>query len=208
MSRLKTFLVIISLFALQTSTLGIAMAQDSLPQLRTSTVKQNASVFVNGQPLSTQTLSQFTARGIRIPPGRYWYDAKTGAWGLEGQGVQGLLPAGLRVGGTLKANASNGRTGIFINGRQLAYSDVAALRGMGVNPPAGRYWCRADGACGREGSQQVLINLRQGKQKNSIISGKGSHGPNSVHNIDGNSGGCFPQAGGKILCFDSQIGTY
>ena len=150
---------------------GFAMAQNGLPRLRTPCGK-STGVVVNGKTLSAQILGRFRAHGTEIPPGRYWYDAKTGAWGTQGQGTQGFLQAGLRLGGKLKANASNGQSVIFINGRRLPYSDVQALRRMGVNAPAGKYWCRANGDCGRQGSHEVLVNLRQAQQKNSVTYSK------------------------------------
>ena len=57
---------------------------------------------------------------VRVLDGAYWYDKECGAWGLEGGPTQGFVPAGLKVGGAMRADASGaGRTGVFVNGREL-----------------------------------------------------------------------------------------
>jgi hypothetical protein len=87
---------------------------------------------------------------VPIRPGRYWYDPVSGAWGQEGGPAAGQIHPGLRLGGPLRADASNGRTGVFVNGRQLHALDVAALqRCVPVVP--GRYWVLANGVGGHEG---------------------------------------------------------
>ena len=208
MIRSSKHLTLSCLFTLLVSHVGIALAEDFDPATLPAVQMTAGKTVVNGHALSAQTLRQFAVRGMNIPAGQYWYDALTGAWGRMGHGVEGVLPAGLPIKGKLRPDASRGRTGVFINGRQLAASDVTALSRMGVRAPAGRYWCRADGACGRVGSGQVLINLKQATQQEFKINGRGIHGPNSVYSVDGATGGCFSQPGGKTLCFDSQMGTY
>jgi len=88
---------------------------------------------------------------VRIPPARYWYDRVSGAWGLEGGPAQGQVQAGMQVGGPLRADASKGNTGVFVNGRQLHALDVAALRRCTRVIP-GRYWVLASGVGGYEGA--------------------------------------------------------
>jgi len=57
----------------------------------------------------------------------------------------------------LKVNASRGRTGVFINGRELHLLDVRALQQITMVIP-GRYWCDAMGNIGFEGGPP-LANL-------------------------------------------------
>lgn len=110
------------------------------------------TVVVNAETLSPQVLDDFVTRfGQRPPPGRYWYDRMTGAWGHEGHGTAGFMPAGLQLGGALRADASAGRTGVFINGRELADSDVAGLWSIGIPAQRGRWWVDAWGNAGPEG---------------------------------------------------------
>jgi hypothetical protein len=63
----------------------------------------------------------------------------------------------LDLGGPLKAKASNGTTGVFINGRELHVVDVLRLQQITRVIP-GRYWCDAYGNIGFEGGP-VLVNL-------------------------------------------------
>lgn len=119
-----------------------------------------AAVIVNGTELSDTEVEMHASQlGHRIPEGRYWYDRMTGAWGREGQGTAGFTVIGLNLGGPLRADASHGRTGVYINGRQLADSDVAAFVGMGIPVYPGRYWVDAFGNGGFEGGP-ATFNLR------------------------------------------------
>lgn len=95
----------------------------------------------------------------RLQDGRYWYDSRSGAWGVEGGPALGIVVAGLNVGGPLRADASNGNTGVFINGRELHQLDVMVLRQLGPVLP-GRYWVDAFGNCGFEGGP-AFVNLIQ-----------------------------------------------
>ena len=90
--------------------------------------------------------------------GRYWYDRKCGAWGIEGGPALGILLPNLNLGGSLKANASNGNTGVYINGRQLHRVDLMALQSLTGPIARGRYWVDAMGNAGLEG-QRAIVNL-------------------------------------------------
>lgn len=108
-------------------------------------------VVVNGVRLDTGTKDALeTAYGVRVPPARYWYDPVSGVWGLEGGPAQGQIHPGLRLGGPLRADASNGDTGVFVNGRQLHRLEVAALQRC-TPVYRGRYWIIANGIGGVEG---------------------------------------------------------
>ncbi|MFO1198348.1 MAG: hypothetical protein U1E86_15385 [Burkholderiaceae bacterium] len=124
-----------------------ALAAAALPFLAAAAP---AEVTVNGTVLDARTL-QALEKGYqsRVPPGRYWYDAVSGAWGLEGGPAAGQILPGLPLGGPLRADASRGRTGVFVNGRELHSLDVAALRRC-VQVVPGRYWVQANGVGGYE----------------------------------------------------------
>jgi len=115
----------------------------------------------------------------QIRDGAYWYDTKTGAWGLEGGPTAGLIPAGLSLGGPLLPDASNGNTGVFINGRELHALDVMALQQLGP-VYRGRYWMDAMGNVGFEGGPP-LLNLYVLAQQRAGKTGKA----NSVYTKDG-----------------------
>jgi hypothetical protein len=94
---------------------------------------------------------------VRIPDGAYWYDRMCGAWGYEGGPQVGIAVAGIDVGGALRADSSNGDTGVFINGRELHRNDVLALMQLGP-VYRGRWWVDALGNCGPEGGP-AWVNL-------------------------------------------------
>ena len=107
-------------------------------------------IVVNGTPLAAAQVAALEQRyRVRIRPGAYWYDRATGAWGVQGGPVAGVIAAGLALGGPLRSNASNGTSGIFINGRQLHALDVARLMTF-MRPLPGRYWMDAAGNFGYE----------------------------------------------------------
>jgi hypothetical protein len=118
---------------------------------------QSVRVVVNGVELTAQQLKRLAS--IAGPPrsGRYWYDARSGGWGIEGGPVLGQLPPALPFGGPLRAQASRGTSGVFVNGRQLTRTEVAQLRRLGPVYPR-RYWLDANGNFGFEGGP-ALGNL-------------------------------------------------
>lgn len=66
----------------------------------------------------------------------------------------------MNIGGPLQPNASNGNTGVFINGRQLHMMDtIAFLQHTGRPAIPGRWWVDAMGNCGMEGNPIPLMNL-------------------------------------------------
>jgi len=117
-------------------------------------------VTINRVTIPADTLALLQqAYHTAIPPGHYWYDKVSGAWGLEGGPTVGFTMAGLPLGGPLPANISNGTTGVFINGRQLPAQDLMGLQQL-VGPVApGRYWVDAQGYAGPEGGP-AIVNLR------------------------------------------------
>jgi hypothetical protein len=116
----------------------------------------SADVVVNAVPLDEATRQQIErAYGVPIKPGRYWYDAATGVWGLEGGPSAGRIAPGLRLGGALRADASGGNTGIFVNGRELHQLDVLAVSRC-VQTLPGRYWVAQNGIGGYEGGPPLF----------------------------------------------------
>ena len=116
-------------------------------------------VIVNDVRLPASVLQTLEAQyRVRIQEGVYWYDPACGAWGFAGSPTMGFLPAGLHLGGPLKANASGGTTPVFINGRQLPVRDILALRQLVGTVLPGRYWLDAQGNVGVEG-RPAFMNL-------------------------------------------------
>ncbi|MEM6992998.1 MAG: hypothetical protein AAF721_20975 [Myxococcota bacterium] len=141
-------------------------AGDAAPEVAARGTDPEAPVvIVNGETLGADTLASLSAAGIVPAAGRYWYDPACGAWGFAGFGTAGWLPAGLALGGPLSPTASGGDTGVFVNGRQLPATDVAALQRLGPVAP-GRYWLDALGNWGVQGgaAQGNLVAAAQQQQ--------------------------------------------
>jgi hypothetical protein len=115
-------------------------------------------VVVNRVALPAETVRALE-RAYRVPiaPGRYWYDALSGAWGIEGAPISGQMMPGLRLGGPLRADASRGNTRVFINGRELTVTEVAGLQqACRTAVYRGRYWVNAQGIGGIEGGPPIF----------------------------------------------------
>lgn len=155
-----------------------------------STAAAQREVVVNQVRLSEQTLTAMEQRwNVKIQGGRYWYDAMSGAWGMEGGPTSGWIMPGLNL-GRLHADASNGQTGVFVNGRELHSADVAALSQF-VQVQRGRWWVDARGNFGAEFGP-MLGNLwamarQSGKQPGKAWSVYANGGNNFV---GGDENGC------------------
>ncbi len=114
-------------------------------------------VVINGVRLSEDQLRQLEQRfKLRIADGAYWYDQVSGAWGMQGGPTIGFTQPHLELGGTLQRDASNGNTGVIINGRELHQQDVMALRQLTPYVIPGRYWVDARGIGGYEGGPPIF----------------------------------------------------
>jgi hypothetical protein len=163
------------LFVLLSCTAGLASADE---------------VVINDVRLDEATRNALeTAYGVRIPPARYWYDPISGVWGLEGGPGLGQIHPGLRLGGPLRANASNGDTGVFVNGRQLHRLEVAALQRCTAVIP-GRYWVAANGVGGYEGGPPTF-NL-------AVLCGNAGGGGSSTQ--------CEDYGNGQFNCSNPRTG--
>lgn len=124
-------------------------------------------VIVNAVPLSAESLRQLQRiYPVPIKPGRYWYDGVSGAWGWEGEPIAGQMAPGLKLGGPIRADASRGTSGIFINGRQITMSERAYLeRTCQTRTVPGRYWVNARGVGGFENEPAWFDLSRCGRQQ-------------------------------------------
>lgn len=116
-------------------------------------------VYVNGAKLLPEELALLQGCPCppsRLRPGFYWYDKVSGFWGKEGHKPHCIISPNLNVGGTLDQKASNGSTGIMINGREITKSELQMLKLAGVQC-AGKphFWVNADGSYQEEGQKTV-----------------------------------------------------
>jgi hypothetical protein len=108
-------------------------------------------VLVNGKQLRDDQIAMLEQRyNSQLPDGSYWYDKMCGAWGMQGGPVLCTIDPNLDLGGPLQADASNGNTGVFINGRELHYLDTALLQRVVPMILPGRWWLDVYGNFGNE----------------------------------------------------------
>ena len=135
------------------------LLEQSAPQTPTAQAASSSSrpVIINGVSLTDEQLRQLEQRfRLRIASGSYWYDQVSGAWGMQNGPTIGFTQPHLELGGPLQRDASNGNTGVFINGRELHQQDVMALRQLTPYVIPGRYWVDARGIGGYEGGPPVF----------------------------------------------------
>lgn len=125
-------------------------------------------VIINSIKLSQEMIAELErGYGIRPRPGNYWYDKRSGLYGVVGFPAFGFMRAGHDY-GKLERNASNGNTGVFVNGRELPQSEWAVwsqLLGYMIQP--GKYWLDHNGNAGYEGNPIPTENLYMAAQRNS-----------------------------------------
>ena len=129
---------------------------------RTMPADEGAILRVNGVVIEAERVRRFEQESrMQLPRGDFWYDKVSGAWGIDGGPTLGFTLPGMDLGGPLKADASRGNTGVFINGRQLHMQDVMGLQSLGVPVQQGRWWVDYQGNFGIEGSPMAIGNLFQ-----------------------------------------------
>lgn len=152
-------------------------------------------VSINNKKLTADEVAQLTRAVGPVPPGRYWYDSRSGLWGRWGQGAAGRLQPGVPA-APMPADCSNGRTGVFVNGRQITQQELMFLTKLVGSLPPGRYFIDANGGAGREGgppqvnlfmvarqTQQGLIQKRPSTGGSTIVGGGSVDiwNPNGTH---------------------------
>jgi hypothetical protein len=114
-------------------------------------------VTVNRVVLALETVAALeTHYRTRLLRGDFWYDAVSGLWGVWGGPPLGVIEAGLALGGPLPPDASGGRSGVFVNGRELHDLEVLALWQRFGQVVPGRYWMDARGVGGVEGGPALF----------------------------------------------------
>ena len=95
-----------------------------------------------------------------VQPGRYRYDPTSGLYGYWGREAVCYIRTGHGY-GNVPPNASNGNTGIFLNGRHINATEIVqwqALFRLAIQP--GRYWLDGNtGNVGVEGNPQPTGNV-------------------------------------------------
>jgi hypothetical protein len=138
----------------------------------------SGELVINGLPLSPEQQAQLEATyGVAPRPGRYWYDTRSGLYGAVGYQAFGFMFPGHEF-GALDRDASQGNSGVFVNGRELPESEWLIWSYMlGTPIQLGAYWLDGQGNAGYEGSSIPLVNLYVAAQQNAY-SGQGGSGDN------------------------------
>ncbi len=121
---------------------------------------QGTGVFINERELTPAQVQEMV-QTYRYPPprGRFWYDSRSGLYGLWGREAAGFIHPGHDF-GPLPANASGGNTGVFINGRELNMTEAYYCQQIFGAVYQGRWWLdAATGNLGMEGSPVPIANL-------------------------------------------------
>lgn len=152
-------------FARSAGSAAQAVIQGGNPPQQAGDVGANSNVVINGKALTRGQVASFEQQyRTQLIDGRFWYDDKCGAWGIEGGPTVGFIHPSLPLPGPMPANVSGGGTGIFINGRELHPVDRQTLIAMFGTAIPGRYWLDAYGNLGVEGGG-FLVNLAVAAQQ-------------------------------------------
>jgi hypothetical protein len=146
------------------------------------------AVIINGKRLSSEELAWLDRlHQATIPDGKYWYDARAGLWGYEGGPPAGSAMPNLDIGDPLRADASHGYSGVFVNGRDLHPLEIVALTNITVVLP-GRYWLDAAGNGGFEGGP-ALWNIHQLARAKAAAQGSSGGDPWMINRSGVRAGG-------------------
>lgn len=136
-----------------------------------------SAVVVNGRAMNQQQVLAFQQLyGVAPRPGRYWYDGRSGLYGYEGQPAAGFLRPGHDL-GALPRQASQGNSGVVINGRELPQQEWmvwSSTLGYAIQP--GHYWLDGNGNAGYEGNPFPVVNLYQAAQQRNAYYGNQGQG--------------------------------
>jgi hypothetical protein len=163
-------------------------------------------IVINGIELTEQQVLMVAHLYGHPPPfGRYWYDSRSGAWGREGSGTAGFILAGHNF-GHLARDASNGNTGVIINGRELNVSEALSLQRIFGVVYRGRWWL--DGRTGNWGAEgnprplgNILAALQAQQQRGGGAPVEGDNFWSTPYAAGNSNGGCgyINLGGGQIV---------
>jgi hypothetical protein len=121
----------------------------------------NSAININGHELTPEQRQELIQiYGAAPIPGDWWYDAKTGWYGLMGGPLMGNMNPGHDF-GAMPVDASQGDSDVFINGRQLPTQELQMYRALFGQIAPGRYWMDASGQWGIEdGTTQEQVQAQ------------------------------------------------
>jgi hypothetical protein len=185
----------------------LVLERGSPPQATdNSDAANSAGISVNGVPLTTQQQQQLADYGLQAQPGNYWYDPASGAWGIWGGPLAGFVQAGIPA-PPLPMQASNGNSGVIINGRNIDQLELIYLQALaqGVIYP-GNYWLDAAGNAGAVGGP-AQINFLQAAQAQQHNGAQQQGGGTSSWYGNGSAGWTDDSGGGGVWIANPYGGT-
>ncbi len=72
----------------------------------------SADILIHGHRVASNLICICSVNVCHLD---YWYDNKCGAWGRKGGPCEGVITAGLNIGGPLRPDASSGTTGTLFH---------------------------------------------------------------------------------------------
>ncbi|XVF13008.1 hypothetical protein REPUB_Repub08aG0170100 [Reevesia pubescens] len=122
---------------------------------------ERPNVLVNGQPISDIVVRKAEKQAGPIHPGNYWYDSRAGFWGVMGQPCSGIIPPSIEeFNYPMPENCAAGKTGVFINGRELHQKDLDVLACKGLPTTRDKsYILEVSGRVLDEGTGMQLYSL-------------------------------------------------
>lgn len=168
-------------------------ARQSQPADAQPNPSRGTGVFINQYEITQQQWTALKNLYGAAPPGYYWYDTRSGLYGKVGFEAAGYINPGLDF-GRLAPNASNGNSGIFINGREINMIEAMFFQRICGGIFQGRWWLDGEtGNVGMEGMPIPMANVTTALQQAQLDrSGYGGYRwRNNIHNLrDGHDNGC------------------
>jgi hypothetical protein len=136
--------------------------------------EKQGDVVINNKALSKEQIAEIEQTyGIKPLPGNYWYDPRSGLYGVVGYQAYGFMLPNHSF-GTMDRNSSNGNTGVFVNGREIPLTEYTVWSSIVGNwIQQGSYWLDGNGNAGYEGNPMPVINLYQAAQQRAYGGGGG-----------------------------------
>lgn len=171
--------------------------------LSTLALGQSRNVIFNGVLASDEDIAALESYyQTYLPDSSYWYDPVSGLWGLEGYPAAGQILPRLELGGPLRADASGGNTGVFINGRELHVLEALYLYQLFGAVYPGYYWMDEQGNTGVEGGP-AFVNLFTAASGGGNGGGNGGYTSRTSGGLMGSDGNCFyyndPETGSSYM---------